>query len=87
MPDDLYFHAKGAESAKIYSLSVFHACAGVVANFVTTRERREFRVSDKITKTMTMTMTILTTDDTDWTDFHRFCYINEIKQKQNSIAH
>ena len=34
---------------------------------------------------MTMTMTILTTDDTDWTDSHRFCYINEIKQmKQNS---
>ena len=32
-----------------------------------------------------MTMTILTTDDTDWMDFHRFCYINEIKQmKQNS---
>ena len=38
MPDDLYFHAKGAESAKI--LSMFYAGAGVVANFVTTRVRR-----------------------------------------------
>ena len=40
MLDDLYFHAKGAEGAKI--LSMFHAGAGGVANFVTTRVRREF---------------------------------------------
>ena len=61
---------------------MFHAGAGGVANFVTTRGRREFRVCCEITKTKTMTK--LTTD-TDWTDLHRISYINEIKQmKQNS---
>ena len=38
----IFSHAKTAESAKFYLPSVFHACAGVVANFVTTRVRREF---------------------------------------------
>ena len=38
----IVFHAKNAESAKFYFPFVFHACAGVVANFVTTRVRRAF---------------------------------------------
>ena len=36
----IFSHAKSAKSAKFYSLFLFHACAGVVANFVTTRVRR-----------------------------------------------
>ena len=60
----IYIFTQRAQRAQSFP-SMFHAGAGVVANFVTTRGRREFRVSDKITKTMTMTMTILTTDDTD----------------------
>ena len=35
-------HAECAKSAEIYFPSVFHAGAGVVVNFVTTRVRREF---------------------------------------------
>ena len=35
-------HAECAKSAEIYFPSVFHACAGVLVNFVTTRVRREF---------------------------------------------
>ena len=38
----IFSHAKTAESAKFYLPFLFHACAGVVANFVTTRVRREF---------------------------------------------
>ena len=38
----MFLHAKTAKSAEIYYLSVFHACAGGVVNFVTTRVRREF---------------------------------------------
>ena len=40
-------HAEVAKSAEFYFPFVFHACAGVVENFVTTRVRREFRVSDE----------------------------------------
>ena len=32
-----FFHAKSAKSAEFNSPFVFHACAGVVANFVTTK--------------------------------------------------
>ena len=39
---DLVFHAKSAKSAEFLFPFLFHACAGGVANFVTTRERREF---------------------------------------------
>ena len=39
---DLYLHADYAKSAEFLFLFVFNAGAGVVANFVTTRERREF---------------------------------------------
>jgi hypothetical protein len=35
-------HAEVAKSAEFYFPSVFHAGAGVVVNFVTTRVRREF---------------------------------------------
>ena len=35
-------HAENAKSAEFLFLFVFNAGAGVVANFVTTRERREF---------------------------------------------
>ena len=35
-------HAEVAKSAEFYFPSVFHAGAGVVVNFVTTRGRREF---------------------------------------------
>ena len=62
----IYISRKGRRERKNFIPILIHAGAGGVANFVTTRERREFRVSDKITKTMTMTMTILTTDETDW---------------------
>ena len=33
------FHAKNAESAKFFS-TTYHACAGGVASFATTKERR-----------------------------------------------
>ena len=74
----IYISRKGRRERKNFIPILIHACTGVVANYVTTRGRREFSVSDKITKTMTMTMTILTTDNTDWMDFHRFSNINEI---------
>ena len=40
-------HADYAKSAEFLFLFVFNAGAGVVANFVTTRGRREFMVSDE----------------------------------------
>ena len=39
---DFVFHAKSAKSAEFLFPFLFHACAGGVANFVTTRVRREF---------------------------------------------
>ena len=33
----IFSHAKTAESAKFYLPFLFHACAGVVANFVMTK--------------------------------------------------
>ena len=36
------FHAKNAESAKFFSIT-YNACAGGVASFATTRERRGVR--------------------------------------------
>ena len=39
---DFVFHAKSAKSAEFLFPFLFHACTEGVANFVTTRERREF---------------------------------------------
>ena len=83
MLDDLYFSRKERRGRKDIIPIPIHACAGVVANFVTTRERREFRVCCEKTKTMTMTK--LTTDDTDWMGLSQILLYQRIQQMERDF--